>query len=108
MSRVSCAESSSYSPPFSPRLVLVEDQGELVGMLTIKDLLKEVIRAEMQEKAARTSLNELEDVLEEGRMWLQRLFVRPGDRSRRRRSRGPTDRNQVVFDLDEHENRMQS
>ena len=66
-------------------MVLVEEHGLLVGLLTIKDLLKEIIILEKAEHdEERAGLNDLELVLEEARSWLQDIFDKTFRRSRQR------------------------
>lgn len=63
----------------SPRCVLIEEHGNLVGILTLKDLLRQVIIEEHDEEEAEqrhSSINELEDALEEIRLWLRKVFRR--------------------------------
>jgi chloride channel 3/4/5 len=60
-----------------PRVIFVEDHGLLVGLITVKDLLKQNMLHEHQAKADESSrINELEDVLEEGRLWVQGFLDR--------------------------------
>lgn len=80
----------------------MEEHGLLVGLVTVKDLLRESLFIEHQlHKKERANINELEDVLEEARMWLHGLYkgIIQGSGS----SHGRT----VVFDAEvEHEHEM--
>jgi hypothetical protein len=79
-----------------PRVIFVEDHGLLVGLITVKDLLKQHMLHEHQTKADESSrINELEDVLEEGRLWALGFL----DRFWKRRKPVSTPRSPtVVFD----------
>lgn len=83
-------------------MIWVEEYGHLVGLLTVKDLLKEVLIHERREHAQEASVTseELLDVMEEARAWLENLFTgRNGKRT-------PTPRHshrqgaQLLFDAD--------
>lgn len=64
-----------------PRCMLVEEHGQLVGLLTLKDLLKRIIEIEHEEEEheqRHSPYSELEDALEEVRLWLKRTFKHRG------------------------------
>ena len=55
-----------------PRVILVEQHGRLRGLITIKDILKEIIAQEALEQAHGASYDaELEESLEEVHEWLK-------------------------------------
>jgi len=90
-----------------PRVIWVEEYGHLVGLLTIKDLLKEVIIHERREHAQETTVTseELLDVMEEARAWLENLFTgrlsKSGHSSPLRNSKsGSRHGAQILFDAD--------
>jgi hypothetical protein len=81
----------------SPRVIFVEDHGLLVGLITIKDLLKQQhLHGHAAKAADSSSINELEDVLEEARLWILGFF----ERVWRRRRKPPSAQNSptIVFD----------
>lgn len=90
--------------PFDrPRVIWVEEYGHLVGLLTIKDLLKEVIIHERREHAQESTLTseELLDVMEEARAWLEDLFKgKKGRRSSPSRKHNNRSGAQVLFNAD--------
>ena len=57
---------------YSPRVILVEQQGELRGLITIKDILKTIIAHEQTEHPEGSFLDaELEETLEEATEWIR-------------------------------------
>lgn len=104
--------------PHSPRCVLVEEQGQLVGLLTLKDLLRHVIAAEHEEEVreehGQSHMHELEGALEEARLWLRRVLGNRGwlgfagsgtrgSRSRAIRLSQSSMSSTVVYDAEEDE-----
>lgn len=56
-------------------MILVEQQGQLRGLITIKDILKEIITHEQEQSPKGSRLDaELEESLEEAQEWLQEKF----------------------------------
>lgn len=84
-------------------MIWVEEYGHLVGLLTIKDLLKEVIIHERREHAqeATVTSEELLDVMEEARTWLENLFTgKSSGRASPLRRSGNRQGSQLIFDAD--------
>lgn len=65
-----------------PRVILVEQQGQLRGLITIKDILKEIIAHEQfEEDPSRNLLDaELEESLEEVTEWFKEKAAKIGDK----------------------------
>ena len=56
-------------------MILVEQQGQLRGLITIKDILNEIITHEQEQSPKGSRLDaELEESLEEAQEWLQEKF----------------------------------
>lgn len=81
-----------------PRVIMVEDHGLLVGLLSVKDMLRQhAAHAQHSQKDDSFGVNEFEDVLEEARAWLSQIIDRIWKPRQPPSSlRSPT----VVFDAD--------
>ena len=61
-----------HSSTLRPRVILVEEQGQLRGLISIKDILKEIIAHEQLEERSDKGLDaELDATLEEAYEWFQ-------------------------------------
>lgn len=72
---------STYSPSLRPRVILVEHLGHLRGLITIKDILREIIAQEQFEHPEGSLLDaELEESLEEASEWIREKATMVADK----------------------------
>lgn len=67
--------SSPHSPARRPRAILIEQYGQLVGLITVKDCLKYTLAHEASHEAgaASKSEDELEQTLEDVALWIREV-----------------------------------